>query len=389
MNLITGESFSLLKSGIYNNESGPDFFNGEVIIDGLRWRGNIELHVKSSDWYMHKHHYDKAYDNVILHVVYKYDTPVYINGRLLPTLELAGYIDEFHFSNFKVYSNISSDIVCSNLIDKIESIYIQKMKDKAIINRLDKKSNLKIIDNEIEYDQIMYFYFANSFGMKVNSIPFQQITHHLPLKVLKREKSENINVLLKGISGFISDFDSEHQNLYNTETKLWEFLRKKYNLSQIDQFQWKKKGLRPSGFPEIRLIQFSEFVQLFDFNTELFSKSPLDIIFRIKTVLDFEGTDKNIPKISDRTKDLIIINGLVPFMWWYGNQKKDILLREKAIEILKNIKSESNYIINKWLKVGLDSKKAFDSQSLLEIYNEFCSKKQCLSCVVGNKILSK
>lgn len=389
MNLITGESFSLLKSGIYNNESGPDFFNGEVIIDGLRWRGNIELHVKSSDWYMHKHHYDKAYDNVILHVVYKYDTPVYINGRLLPTLELAGYIDEFHFSNFKVYSNISSDIVCSNLIDKIESIYIQKMKDKAIINRLDKKNNLKIIDNEIEYDQIMYFYFANSFGMKVNSIPFQQITHHLPLKVLKRENSENINVLLKGISGFISDFDSEHQNLYNTETKLWEFLRKKYNLSQIDQFQWKKKGLRPSGFPEIRLIQFSEFVQLFDFNTELFSKSPLDIIYRIKTVLDFEGTDKNIPKISDRTKDLIIINGLVPFMWWYGNQKKDILLREKAIEVLKNIKSESNYIINKWLKVGLDCKKAFDSQSLLEIYNEFCSKKQCLSCVVGNKILSK
>ena len=58
------------------------------------------MHVRSSDWYRHKHHLDDNYNNVILHVVYINDKQVIQNGVRLPTLELKNHIDERHFQKY-------------------------------------------------------------------------------------------------------------------------------------------------------------------------------------------------------------------------------------------------------------------------------------------------
>ena len=42
----------------------------------MLWFGDVEIHLKSSEWYAHRHHEDEYYDAVILHVVYEEDVEV-------------------------------------------------------------------------------------------------------------------------------------------------------------------------------------------------------------------------------------------------------------------------------------------------------------------------
>ena len=69
----------ILQLGQHNRNAGPDFFNAQLIIDGQLWAGNVEIHIKASDWYVHHHETDKAYDNVILHVVWEDDSEIFRN----------------------------------------------------------------------------------------------------------------------------------------------------------------------------------------------------------------------------------------------------------------------------------------------------------------------
>ncbi|HMP32103.1 MAG TPA: DUF2851 family protein, partial [Saprospiraceae bacterium] len=65
-----GQELSIVHFGFRNRVSGPDFTGAKVKIGEVLWAGNVEMHVKASDWYLHKHDDDKAYNNVILHVVW-------------------------------------------------------------------------------------------------------------------------------------------------------------------------------------------------------------------------------------------------------------------------------------------------------------------------------
>ena len=77
----------IIKTGQHNFNSGPDFFNSKLKIGKEVWAGNVEIHVKSSDWYVHGHESDENYDNVILHVVWTNDIEVFgCNNRVIPTL---------------------------------------------------------------------------------------------------------------------------------------------------------------------------------------------------------------------------------------------------------------------------------------------------------------
>ncbi len=384
MKLTNGDSFVLKKTGKYNLESGPDFFDGEIIIDSICWRGNIEIHVKSSDWNLHKHQFDKAYDNVVLHVVYEHDVEIEIGGRFLPTLELKKYIEIDHFKNYTKKA-VNSDFLCQPFFFEIDQIYLDSMKEKAIIERLNQK--IKFLENSsfFEIDQVLYQFLGRAFGMKVNSIPFQELTNTLPLRILKRESKESISSLVIGASGLI--FESKCDEI---QKRNWIFLKEKHSLRTMPTYIWKKKGLRPSGFPLVRLTQFSKTLEKFDFNTVFTYYEIPEMLAYFYSVLDFSDEINFVNlhlKMSKSTKEMIILNCFVPFVWWFGTYKNDEIMKEKSLEILSLLKAESNSITQKWSELGLKIKNAYDSQALLEIYNEFCSQKKCLSCTVGNKII--
>jgi hypothetical protein len=90
-----GDSVQVLHPGFRNHDSGPDFFNARLLINDVEWGGTVEMHTKTSDWLAHRHQHDRAYDNVILHVVWQDDRHTTgsrvdrANGTPCPQLSLA------------------------------------------------------------------------------------------------------------------------------------------------------------------------------------------------------------------------------------------------------------------------------------------------------------
>lgn len=378
LKLTSGKNVLIKNVGHYNEfESGPDFFNGMIEIDGLKWAGNIEIHVKSSDWYLHQHQNDKAYENVILHVVYHHDREVFINNKEIPTVELKNVLESQSFIKYFDSIFLNNEFPCGSFINQIDAVYIESMKAKSIVNRLNRKiisfKNYDLISNP---NQVLYTLLAKSFGSKVNAQPFEEITNRIPIKILKKENSTYTKTIIKNISGVF-----ENEISFD-----WIYLQMKYNFDILPKHIWKYKGLRPISFPENRVLQFISITEKFDFETTFTCLQTSDLLNYLLELLEIK-TD--ILKISHSMKELIIINCFVPFLWWYGSIKMDNEIQEKSLDLLDYLKPEENYIIKKWKKAGVICRNSYDSQALLEIYSEFCKVKKCLQCDVGNNILKK
>ncbi len=373
LKLVSGEDILIYDVGQYNKfESGPDFSNGKIKIGNVTWFGNIELHLKSSDWYHHNHQLDRAYDNVILHVVYTHDQNVFINNKAIPTIELKGLIPEIE----EVLNK--HEFPCSTFLDELDPIYLESMKEKAIIKRLNRRLlDINKYGDESNPKQVLYSLLAQAFGCKINAQPFQELTNRIPIKLIKKEQCFNVKTLILNVSGI-----GERELL----DKNWIHLKSKYKLDTMSRHVWKHKGLRPKSFPEIRLLQFAEIVEKFDFDTSFVYLGSNELIKNIRSLLIL--SDKSI-KISSAMIDLIIINCFVPFIWWYGNVKMNENIQEKSLDLLQFLNAEENHILKKWKAIGVNCINSYDSQSLLEIYNEFCTAKKCLFCEMGNKIIYK
>lgn len=373
LKLVSGEDILIYDVGQYNKfESGPDFSNGKIKIGNVTWFGNIELHLKSSDWYHHNHQLDRAYDNVILHVVYTHDQNVFINNKAIPTIELKGLIPEIE----EVLNK--HEFPCSTFLDELDPIYLESMKEKAIIKRLNRRLlDINKYGDESNPKQVLYSLLAQAFGCKINAQPFQELTNRIPIKLIIKEQCFNVKTLILNVSGI-----GERELL----DKNWIHLKSKYKLDTMSRHVWKHKGLRPKSFPEIRLLQFAEIVEKFDFDTSFVYLGSNELIKNLRSLLIL--SDKSI-KISSAMIDLIIINCFVPFIWWYGNVKMNENIQEKSLDLLQFLNAEENHILKKWKAIGVNCINSYDSQSLLEIYNEFCTVKKCLFCEVGNKIIYK
>ena len=366
---INAKEIIVKNSGEHNeSQKGPDFTFGSVNIDGIDFYGNIEIHVKSSDWYRHQHQSDNAYNNVILHVVYVYDKPVYQNGVLLPTIELKSHIDKEHFLKYQLGKLNKSEFPCENLLTQIDVVHLETMKISAFTKRMEAKSRI-LRDLNLPNDSVFYHLIASAFGSSINKKGFIELTQKIPFQQLKQISSKQQQFqLLLAESGLLQSSSKEKS------TSIWHF-----------------KGTRPGNFPDIRLKQFAQFVSKYDFDTSFIYFTPDKIQEEFyKMVDDFWKDDfKQSKKISRSFSNLILINAVVPFMWFIGCQQEDERLQGKSIELLERLSSEKNKYMNKWKKCGVTIKNAFDSQSLLSLYQYHCSRKKCLTCGVGIKLLEE
>lgn len=372
-----GKEIHILNNGIHNiSESGPDFFNARIMYEGIEWAGQIEMHVKSSDWCKHKHHTDEAYTNVILHIVYEHDKEIKLNGTILPTIELKNLIDEQHYSQWKKFADAMKSIPCEDSIQNVDSVFLNAMMHRAVTDRLNRKINqlLYLYDN-MDNPSALYHLLAQAFGTKINSVPFELISNQLSLIILKRLHHLTQKRLILKASGL---FENEKQNdfIFPIEVQTIPFPL------------WKRKGLRPPAFPEKRVMQFAEFVSVCDF--ELLAKyfSPKETYHYVKTLT--EQINRNAKYIiSDQLINQLFINAFIPYYWFKSLRDENEQLQAFVLSFLEEIKAEDNHILKKWRKIGVDSKNAYESQALIELYNEYCSLKKCLSCQVGVKILGE
>ncbi|OFY85437.1 MAG: hypothetical protein A3F72_21715 [Bacteroidetes bacterium RIFCSPLOWO2_12_FULL_35_15] len=397
-----GEPVEIVKVGEHNFDSGPDFFNAKIKVGKTLWAGNVEVHINSSDWKKHFHQKDKAYDNIVLHVVHKADEQVFReSGEAFPTIEIKNRIDNKIYQNYLNFKSSSDWIPCEKQINKVPDLIINNTLDRLLLERLERKStsiteSLKL--NKNNWEETFYQHFARNFGFKINAEPFELLAKSLPSIVLSKHKNSLLQIegLLFGQAGLLDQHyeDKYMQQLQNE----YVFLKQKFKLQSIDSHLWKYLRLRPVNFPTIRIAQFANLI----FNSSyLFSKiietenyeklkkmMNVDVseYWRTHYVIDKISTLKT-KQLGDEAMNNIIINTIVPFLFVYGKHKGEEKYIERALQFLEQIKGERNSIIKKWEGLNLPVKNSYSTQALLQLKNEYCSKKKCLSCSIGNYLL--
>jgi hypothetical protein len=398
----TGEKIHIVHPGILNTDGGPDFTNAKISIDNTVWVGNVEIHIKSSDWEKHGHNKNAAYNNVILHINHSIDSScINENGRRIPSIEIK--YDPSIEKRYKYLLKQEKTIACSDSIQKINKSLISFWLSALAVERLyEKTSNIKDLYHSIEnsWEETFYIHLSRSFGNKINSTPFELLTKNTPLKILAKHSDNlfQIESILFGQAGFLEGEpkDEYHSQLQNE----YAFIKNKYQLKSIDVHLWKFLRLRPSNFPTIRLAEFCNLVN----NSRSLLSKTLECE-NIKEIQDLYNCQAGSywkthymfgkeSKQKDKTTGIssingFIINSVIPFMFVYGENKNRQDLKERAVRFLEQLPPEKNNISKDWINCGIHPLHAADSQALLQLTNQYCMKKKCLDCQIGNLILSK
>jgi hypothetical protein len=396
-----GEGIKIVNSGQYLQLSGPDFFNAQVVIGNQKWAGNVEIHIKSSDWYLHHHEVDEAYENVILHVVWEHDTEVFRkNNTEIPVLELKKHVAKETIDNYQSLISPKSWIFCEKQLAGIDNFALKNWQERLFFERLERKSKpIQELLEKTNYDweAVLFCLLAKNFGLNTNGEAFLKIAQSIPFSVIRKEsfEVENLESLIFGNAGLL---DSDKEDNYFKDLKFrFYYLLHKYQIEKkiVEPVQFFKH--RPDNFPTIRLSQLAN---LYHNQQHLFSKimeaTDIKNIYEVFTisVSDYWEThyqfDKESPKkkkaLSKSFVDLLIINTIIPLQFAYAkSQGKEI--SENLIDILHQVSPENNAVIDKFDSFGISSKNAFETQSLLQLKNEYCNKSRCLECAIGVELL--
>ena len=403
LNLKTfdGEEITIINVGQYLELAGPDFFNAQITIGSQKWAGNVEIHLKSSDWYVHHHERDEAYENVILHVVWEHDTEIFRkNNSEIPVLELQKYVDAASVTNYQSLISPKSWIFCEKQLKEIKEFTRSNWLERLFFERLERKSKpiFELLEQtNQDWEGVLFCLLAKNFGLNTNGEIFLKIAQSIPFSIVRKEsfEVENLEALLFGNAGLL---DSEKEDAYFKDLKFrYFYLLHKYQLEKkiVEPVQFFKH--RPDNFPTVRLSQLAN---LYHCQQNLFSKintsSSVKSIYKTFDVStsnywqNHYQFDKESPKkkkqLSKSFIDLIIINTIIPLQFAYAkSQGKEI--SEDLIQLLNEVAPEKNAIMDKFSSFGIKSKNAFESQSLLQLKNEYCNKSRCLDCAIGMELL--
>lgn len=390
--------------GYYNPASGPDFFNGQIELEGIRHSGNIEFHVRSSDWYSHGHHHDPAYDNVILHVVYEHDREVVIHGQQIPVLELKPFIDEAHYHHTLHMLRSPEEIVCARQLREVPPPVFWNQSEHMLLRRLERKAEeLKLLAAQVAGDphKVLFHIIAKAFGMKTNMLPFQELAQRVPFERLIKSSRKQVESIVFGTSGLLQErYPDDYRRALQEE---WRFQAHRLQIVPAARHVWHYKGCRPAGFPTLRLAQFAAFIDRMDWSASFWELPAVEIRARLIEALTAEPSDywkrhydfgrpheKPISAMmSKSTASVILMNSIVPFLWWLSGVTTLPVYRMKALELLEKLPAEDNVVLRNWKEIGIRAKSAAESQGLIELKNEFCNRKQCLHCRVGMQLLKQ
>lgn len=378
---IDGEAIDVLNTGIQNSDSGPDFFNAKIKIGNTIWAGNIEIHTKSSNWNIHNHNSDPSYDNVILHIVEENNIDVFNSKGVKLNTCLLDYNLNYK-DNYKSLLLQKQWINCEDKIKNINLLSNDLYLTKLAIERLERKTlyiNELLKYNNNNWEETFYQIVARNFGFNTNSLPFELLAKSIPQKIIAKHKDSlfQIKVLLFGQAGFVNNNEK-----YSDYSKEYSFLKTKYKLLEIDYHLWKFMRVRPNNFPDIRINQFAN---LLHNSISLFSKIiEIEKYSDLFSLFDLEQENQ----IGKKSIDNIIINSVIPMLFIYGKIISEQKYIDRSIDLLIEIKPESNSIIKSWNNLNIIAKNSLHSQALIQLKNEYCINNKCLNCYIGTKIIN-
>ena len=401
-----GLPVEVIDSGLQNPNAGPDFFNAKLKIDGTLWVGNIEIHIHSSDWLRHGHDKDKAYDSVILHVVGEADMEVtHTDGGQIPQLILTCPENvQSHYHELCVADQYPA---CYPILASLPKLTVHSWLTALQTERLEEKARLiteRLKHCNHNWEDAFFVTLARNFGFGLNGDAFETWAGMLPFRAIDKHRNDlfQIEAFFYGLAGLLEDsfLKKGQEDEYSLRLiKEFRYLQRKFEFTQVmNATLWRFLRLRPENFPTVRLAQLAYLYQRGD---KLFSRLlEAGTLTEVRALLEvgtssyweshflFGRTSSQKKKtMGERSKDLIIINTVVPFLYTYGLHKADEGMRERAGRFLEELKAEDNHIIRSWSAAALPVVSAADSQALIQLQKEYCDRRKCLYCRFGYEYL--
>ncbi|MDD2798823.1 MAG: DUF2851 family protein [Bacteroidales bacterium] len=399
----TGSTIEIIDTGIQNRDTGPDFFNAKIKFDNTVWAGNIELHMRSSDWMRHGHDKDKRYDSVILNVVEVRDADIFrSNGEPIPQLVLP-FPKEVR-EHYQHLVNNTSAIPCRDQLVNLDPFLFSSWRNALLTERLERKTEAiqqLLTQNQQNWEEAFYITLLRSFGLSVNNDAFERLARSLSLSFVQKHTDSLLQVeaFFFGQAGLLDVENPENSYLVLLQRE-FQFLQNKFSLKHIDKEAWRFLRLRPANFPHIRLSQVATlyhqtpalFAKIIDIHSpeEFYQLMHVEPSAYWQTHYDFESVSEMRQKRMGKTAlQIALINAVVPMMFAYGKATGQNDLCDRALSLLESLKSEENKITREWRNTGVEIASAFDSQAIIQLQREYCDKKKCLYCRIGHRILSR
>jgi len=400
-----GIPVTVKKIGFHNFHEGPDFNESQIRLGELEHFGHVEVHLKSSDWHAHAHSTDGRYDSVILHVVWEHDQEIErADGTYLPTVELRGKIYLDVLRNYERLISGKPDILCSEELRQIDDIIKFSMLEKALVERFIEKSKLVqgiLKDTLGDWEETTYRWLFYNFGFKANNMLMLKLATALPYRILKKHAGQPLiqEALVMGQAGFLNAPALDDYTRFLQKEHLYH--QNKYGLHpDIFPSEWKFMRVRPTNYPTVRLAQLSAILHQ---SPNLFSNILHEISdigsfkqhfnFQISSYWQFhyhfgKATNKRQNRgLTAETIALLAINFMVPLWYAYGQFTDDLAWQEKCFDLLQEIAAERNYITQKFAIHAWEADNAFDSQGMIGLHNNYCIRKKCLDCKIGQNLL--
>jgi len=398
-----GQPVLIIAPGKLNTDAGPDFFNASIKIDDTLWAGNVEIHLRSSDWLQHGHHTDQAYNNVILHVVLENDKEIALpNGMSLPALKLP--VKDQLFENYNELLAEHSWPACHRSISKVDEIFRLVAFDALLVERLTDKTRVieKLLnDNTNNWNETFHQLLARNFGFKTNALPFEMLARCTPLSILAKQKKNlfQLEAILFGQSGLLNEELLGDDYFLNLREE-YSYFSKKYQLKGMEGYLWKFMRLRPANFPTIRIAQFAALInQSESLLSKLIEESdPKKILdfFDVKASPYWDShyrfsvtSPEGVKHLGEASRNNLVINTVVPFLFLYGERNNIPELKQRSLDLLEELPAELNRITKRWAEIGIKGKSAFDSQALIQLKNVYCDHQKCLNCHLATKVIDR
>lgn len=400
--LITteGRPVQVIDPGMQNTDAGPDFFNAKIKIDGTLWVGSVEIHDKSSDWLLHHHDTDKAYDCVILHIIGFNDfQPVRTNGNPIPQMLLTVPENILRSIDWLLYREAA--LPCLDHITGIAPLHIACWMEALLSERLERKTHdifLLLDAYQTDWNEVFYITLTRNFGFGVNNDAFERLAKSLPLRCIQKQRNSHsqIEAMLFGQAGMLEEENDDHY--YRLLQREYDFLRHKFGLSSMEDFVFKNLRTRPVNFPYLKVAQLAalwvRYDTLFSAILEARSTGEIKKYFRIppsgywETHYHFRYASPRKEKtIGENALNILLINTVVPMLFAYGLHNKRPEYCERATRLLESIPPEKNTIVTTFYNAGITVRHAGDSQALIQLKREYCEKKKCLYCRIGFRML--
>ena len=384
-----GKPVEVINPGILNTDAGPDFLGAQVKIDGLLWVGNVEIHVRTSDWFRHNHDLNHVYDSIILHVTSNLDASLsYPSGEAVPQIVID--IPTQVLENYDRL--VSRDVYppCRDVIADMPRLTIHSWLTALHVERLEERTR-QIMERRsrlnMDWEDTMFVTVARSFGFGKNGDAFEVWANSIPMSAVGKHRDNlfQVRAIFFGQAGMLDGTslsgmdEKEYKDLCNE----YKYLRAKFSLTPIERHRWNYLRLRPQNFPHVRIGQLAN----------LYYEGTLSFaaLINANTVDDcmklFDVPSKAF-QLSKASKHILLINAVLPFVFAYGTYRNNDELKERATEMYEQIDAEDNKIVRSWIDAGLKPEHAADSQALIQLYNRYCQPHDCLRCRFGHEYIS-